>query len=69
MSKNYYDILELNRNATQEDITNAFKRLSLKFHPKNSTEEERAFFEYQFNLIAESYEVLSERKYIFNFLS
>jgi DnaJ-class molecular chaperone len=62
MSKSYYEILELSRDCTQEDVASSYKRLSLKFHPKNSSEEEKAVFEFQFNQIAEAYEVLSDRK-------
>jgi len=32
-SLNYYDILELERNATQEEISGAFKRLTQKYNP------------------------------------
>jgi molecular chaperone DnaJ len=62
MSRNYYEILELSRSCTQEDIANSYKRLALKYHPNKCTKEEKAVFEFQFNLIAESYEVLSDRK-------
>ena len=31
--KDYYKILELNRNATPEQIKKNFKKLSLKYHP------------------------------------
>jgi DnaJ-class molecular chaperone len=65
MSRSYYEILELSRDCTQEDIANSYKRLALKYHPKNSSEEDKAVFEYQFNQIAESYEVLSDRKNYF----
>ena len=64
MSKNYYEILELSRNCTQEDIANAYKRLSLKFHPKSTKEQEKAVYEFQFSQVAEAYEVLSDRNYI-----
>ena len=62
MSENYYELLELNRSCTQEDIANAYKRLALKYHPKKSSDKEKAIYEYQFNQVAEAYEVLSDRK-------
>uniref|UniRef100_A0A6C0CZX1 J domain-containing protein n=1 Tax=viral metagenome TaxID=1070528 RepID=A0A6C0CZX1_9ZZZZ len=33
MSKNFYDILEINRSATQEEIKKAYKKLALIHHP------------------------------------
>src|SRR3954447_17727506 len=31
--KNYYKVLGVNRNASKQEIHNAFKKLSLKYHP------------------------------------
>ena len=33
MSKNYYDILGVNKDASTDDIRKAFKKLSIKYHP------------------------------------
>lgn len=33
MSKNYYEILEIDKNATAEQIKSAYRKLSLKWHP------------------------------------
>jgi curved DNA-binding protein CbpA len=59
MSKNYYDILEIPNNASNEEIKKAYKKLALKYHPDknksiNSTE--------QFRLISEAYQVLIEQR-------
>lgn len=35
--KNYYDILEINQNATLNDIEKAYQRLSLRWHPDKHT--------------------------------
>lgn len=37
MSKNYYDILEIDRNSSAEQISHAFRRLSLKFNPSKQS--------------------------------
>ena len=67
-SKNYYEILELNRNCSQEEISEAYRRLSLKYHPKVTKPENAATFEYHFQKLAEAYEVLSDlnKKEIFD---
>lgn len=58
-SEEYYRVLEVPRNATQEDIRRAYRRLALKWHPdKNPTNKEEA--ERHFKAIAEAYEVLSD---------
>ena len=55
--KDYYKILELNKNATQEDIKKAYRKLARKYHPDlnpNNKEAEKKFKE-----INEANEVLS----------
>lgn len=60
----YYDVLELNRNASLDEIRKSFRTLALRYHPdknKNSESKER------FMKIVEAYETLSDvngkRKY------
>ena len=67
-NKDYYDILELNKNCSQEDISESYRRLSLKYHPKVTKPENSAIFEYHFQKLAEAYEVLSDpnKKEIFD---
>ena len=64
--KNYYETLEISRKCTQEEISNAYRRLSLKYHPKTHEAKFYAINEFFFNQIAEAYEVLSDRKHIYN---
>ncbi|CAI2167044.1 15863_t:CDS:10 [Funneliformis geosporum] len=53
--KDYYQILEINKNATEEEIKKTYRRLALKFHPdKNPNGEEK------FKEISEAYAVLSD---------
>ena len=67
-SKDYYEILELDKNCSQEDISESYRRLSLKYHPKVTKPENSAVFEYHFQKLAEAYEVLSDpnKKEIFD---
>lgn len=53
-AKNYYDILGVSRNATQEEIKKAFRKQARKHHPDAGGSEER------FKEINEAYEVLSD---------
>ena len=55
MSKDYYKILELNKNATQEDIKKNYKKLALKYHPDRNNGDEQKFKE-----LTEAYETLSD---------
>ncbi|RNA29962.1 dnaJ -like protein [Brachionus plicatilis] len=57
--ENYYNILEISGNASQEEIRKAYRRLALKWHPdKNPENKELA--EKKFQKINQAYEVLSD---------
>lgn len=59
MSKNYYEILEINNNATESEIKKSYRKLALKWHPdKNPNDVELAT--QKFNEISEAFEVLSD---------
>ena len=60
--KDYYEILELPRECSQEDISESYRKLSLKYHPKISSPENSALYEYYFQKLGEAYEVLSDPK-------
>lgn len=64
-SKDFYDILGLPREATEDDIRRSYKKLALRYHPDkqvNKSEEEKKEAENIFKLVAEAYEVLSDKK-------
>ena len=56
----YYKILSLPKNSSQEDIAESYRKLSLKFHPKVCSPENSAQSEYCFQKLCEAYEVLSD---------
>jgi len=60
MSKNYYDILWVSKNATIEEIKKAYRKLAMKYHPDRNKWDKEA--ENKFKEINEAYEVLSDEK-------
>lgn len=63
MSKrDYYEVLGVERNASDADIKKAFKRLAMKFHPDRNTGEEGPEAEKKFKEAKEAYDVLSNQQ-------
>ncbi|CAJ1973768.1 unnamed protein product [Sphenostylis stenocarpa] len=59
MGVDYYDVLKVDRNATDDDLKKAYRKLAMKWHPdKNPTNKKEA--EANFKQISEAYEVLSD---------
>jgi len=58
MPKNYYQILEIDKNATQEEIKKAYRKLSLKYHPDKNHGNKEA--EEKFKEINKAYQILSD---------
>ncbi|MDM7913541.1 MAG: DnaJ domain-containing protein [Methanotrichaceae archaeon] len=56
-SRDYYEILGLDSNATSEDIKRAYRELVKKYHPDANRS---AMSEELFKLISEAYDVLSD---------
>ncbi|KAK6123278.1 hypothetical protein DH2020_042974 [Rehmannia glutinosa] len=58
MGVDYYNILKVNRNASDEDLKKAYRRLAMIWHPDKNTNKQEA--EAKFKQISEAYDVLSD---------
>ena len=61
--KDYYKILGVSKDASDDDIKKAYRKLAMKYHPDrwaNGTEEEKKDAEQKFKEISEANEVLSD---------
>ena len=56
--RDYYEVLGVDRKATQEDIKKAFRRLAMKYHPDRNQGDASA--EGKFKEAREAYEALSD---------
>lgn len=59
-SKDYYRLLGVKPNATNDEIKKSYRRLALKYHPDKNPND--ALAEATFKEIAEAYDVLSDTK-------
>ncbi|MEM3676413.1 MAG: molecular chaperone DnaJ [Thermoplasmataceae archaeon] len=59
MAKDYYSILGVPKNASQDDIKKAFRALARKYHPDANPDNKKEAEE-KFKEISEAYEVLSD---------
>ena len=59
-SKNYYSILGVEKNASDDDIKKSYKKLALQFHPDKNPGNDEAVE--KFKEVAEAYSVLSNKE-------
>ena len=57
--KDYYKILEINKNATVDEIKKAYRKLAKKWHPDKNMNNPKA--EEKFKEIQEAYDILSDK--------
>jgi molecular chaperone DnaJ len=55
--RDYYEILGVNKNASDDDVKKAYRKLAIKYHPDKNPDDKHA--EEKFKEAAEAYEVLS----------
>ncbi len=61
MSKrDYYEVLGINKNASEAEIKKAYRRLAMKYHPDRNSGDKAAEAEKQFKEAKEAYEILSD---------
>ena len=58
--RDYYEILGVERSASEADIKRAYRKLALKYHPDRNPGDKEA--EARFKEAAEAYEVLSDKE-------
>jgi molecular chaperone DnaJ len=58
--RDYYNVLGLDRNASDEDIKKSYRRLAMQYHPDRNPGDKEA--EDKFKEAAEAYEVLSDQE-------
>ena len=56
--RDYYEVLEVNKNATKEEIKKAYRQKAIQYHPDKNPDNKAA--EEKFKEAAEAYEVLSD---------
>lgn len=58
MAQNYYDLLGVNKSASEKEIKTAYRRMARKLHPDVNPDDERA--QDQFKKVNEAYEVVGD---------
>ena len=58
--RDYYDVLGVERGASEGDVKKAYRRLAMKYHPDRNPDDDDA--EERFKEASEAYEVLSDQE-------
>ena len=60
MAKDYYQILGVSKNATEQEVKKAYRRMALQYHPDKHKGDKEA--EQKFKDINQAYEILSDKQ-------
>ena len=60
MSDTYYNLLGVQKNADENEIKKAYRKLAVKYHPDKSPQDKKEEYTKKFQEISEAYEVLSD---------
>ena len=58
--RDFYDVLGVAKNATEDDIKKAYRKLAMKYHPDRNQGDETKKSEEKFKEVKEAYEILSD---------
>jgi len=58
--EDYYNILNVKKNASDIEIKKSYRKLAMKYHPDRNQNDKKA--EEKFKQISEAYEILSDNK-------
>ncbi|TSE32133.1 molecular chaperone DnaJ [Tepidimonas taiwanensis] len=58
--RDYYEVLGVPRNASEDDIKKAYRKLAMKYHPDRNQGEAAKAAEEKFKEVKEAYEILSD---------
>ena len=58
MSKDYYDILNVSKSASDSEIKSAYRKLAMKYHPDRNPDDKSA--ENKFKEVSEAYDILKD---------
>lgn len=68
MEKNYYEILNISKNATKEEIRKSYRKLALKYHPDKNKEQNAHNIFIEINIAYETLKNPNSRTDYDNFL-
>jgi len=62
MSKDYYQTLGVSKQASDDEIKKAYRKLALKYHPDRAPKDKKKEYEGKFKEISEAYRILSDKE-------